>query len=196
MCKGQIIKIMKNILYFLLVLTVCSCSKKNEEISPDSIYNVSTQWEQQDGQKISFADLQGKVLVTAMIFTSCKTACPRLTAEMRTISQKVGKVDPDDIRYMLISIDPETDTPEVMKAYLKTNRFDGEEWIFIRSNEEDTRELANVMAVKYKQISPIEFSHSNIISVYSKAGKLAFQKEGLNVDTEGTVKEIKKQLEL
>ncbi len=177
-------------------MATLSCSKKNEEISPDSIYNVSSKWEKQDGKTITFSDMKGKVLVTAMIFTSCKTACPRLTAEMRTISQKVGKTNPEDIQYVLISIDPKTDTPQVMKAYLDTNKFDEKQWTFIRSNEDDTRELANVMAVKYKEISPIEFSHSNIISVYSKKGTLAYQKEGLDSGDDDLVKEIKKQIEL
>ncbi|MBB6329689.1 protein SCO1/2 [Chryseobacterium sediminis] len=187
---------MKNITLMLLALMMISCSKKNEEISPDSIYNVQTNWEKQDGENITFSDLKGKVLVTAMIFTSCKTACPKLTAEMRTIAQKVGKVDPKDIQYVLISIDPENDTPKVMKRYLYVNRFDEKEWTFIRGNEEDTRELANIMAVKYKQISPIEFSHSNIITVYSKKGTLAFQKEGLDSNYEAIVNEIKKQIQL
>lgn len=170
--------------------------QKNEEISSDSIYNVSSKWEKQDGKTITFSDMKGKVLVTAMIFTSCKTACPRLTAEMRTISQKVGKTNPEDIQYVLISIDPKNDTPQVMKAYLDTNKFDEKQWTFIRSNEDDTRELANVIAVKYKEISPIEFSHSNIISVYSKKGTLAYQKEGLDSGDDDLVKEIKKQIEL
>lgn len=187
---------MKNLLYILLAMATLSCSKKNEEISPDSIYNVSSKWEKQDGKTITFSDMKGKVLVTVMIFTSCKTACPRLTAEMRTISQKVGKTNPEDIQYVLISIDPKTDTPQVMKAYLDTNKFDEKQWTFIRSNEDDTRELANVMAVKYKEISPIEFSHSNIISVYSKKGTLAYQKEGLDSGDDDLVKEIKKQIEL
>ena len=109
---------------------------------------------------------------------------------------KVGKTNPEDIQYVLISIDPKNDTPQVMKAYLDTNKFDEKQWTFIRSNEDDTRELANVMAVKYKEISPIEFSHSNIISVYSKKGTLAYQKEGLDSGDDDLVKEIKKQIEL
>lgn len=184
------------LLYFLLAMMVFSCSKKSEPIPADSIYNVDSKWEKQDGNQISLSEFQGKVVVTAMIFTSCKTACPRLTAEMRNISQKVGKVNSENIQYVLISIDPETDTPETMKAYLKTNNFDDKEWTFIRSSEEDTRELANIMAVKYKEISPIEFSHSNIISVYSKNGTLAYQKEGLDENTETIATEIKKQIEL
>ena len=187
---------MKELLYFLIALILFSCSQKVEPLKPDSIFNVNSEWEKQDGSKISLTDFKGKVIVTAMIFTSCKTACPRLTSEMRNISKKVGKVDPDEIQYVLISIDPETDTPEVMKAYLKTNQFDEKEWTFIRSSEEDTRELANIMAIKYKEISPMEFSHSNIISVYAKDGTLAFQKEGLDENIEVTANEIRKQIEL
>lgn len=187
---------MKELLYFLIAFILFSCGKKIEPLRPDSIYNLDSDWERQDGKKISLSQLKGKVLVTAMIFTSCKTACPRLTSEMRNISRQVGKADPDEIQYLLISIDPETDTPEVMTAYLRSNHFDEKEWSFIRSNEDDTRELANVMAVKYKEITPIEFSHSNIISVYSKKGTLVFQKEGLDENTETIVKEIKNQIEL
>lgn len=186
----------KTALCLLLVMVMGSCSRKDERVSPDSIYNVSSKWEQQDGRQIYFSDLKGKVLVTAMIFTSCKTACPQLTAEMKKISQQVGRVNSDDIQYVLISIDPEHDTPDVMTSYLAQSGFGGSEWIFIRSSEADTRELANIMAVKYKEITPVEFSHSNIISVYSKNGLLAFQKEGLNVDNTAIVAEIKKQIEL
>lgn len=187
---------MKKLFYLLTALVLFSCSKNPEPLKPDSIYNVDSEWENQNGEKLSLINFKGKVVVTAMIFTSCKTACPKLTAEMRNISRKVGKVNPDEIQYVLISIDPETDTPEVMKAYLKTNQFDEKEWTFIRSNENDTRELANVMAIKYKEISPIEFSHSNIITVYAKDGTMAFQKEGLDENIEVTAEEIKKQIEL
>lgn len=61
-------------------------------------------------------------------------------------------------------------------------------------SEEDTRELANVLAVKYKKITPMDFSHSNIISVFSKSGVLAYQKEGLNIDINTTVDKIKEQI--
>ena len=64
----------------------------------------------------------------------------------------------------------------------------------MRSNEEQTREFAAVLAVNYKQISPVDFSHSNIISVFNKKGELVSQQEGLGIDYEKTVTEVKKQL--
>ena len=68
------------------------------------------------------------------------------------------------------------------------------QWLFLRSSEDNTREFANSLAMKYKQISPIDFSHSNIISVFSKEGILVHQKEGLAIDIDETVDAIKKQL--
>ncbi|RQP10736.1 MAG: SCO family protein, partial [Chryseobacterium sp.] len=58
----------------------------------------------------------------------------------------------------------------------------------------DTQQLANVLAVKYKQISPMDFSHSNIISVFNRGGVLQYQKEGSGIDISSAVAETKKAL--
>jgi len=44
-----------------------------------------------------------------------------------------------------------------------------------------------VLAVNYKQISPIDFSHSNIISVFNPKGELIYQQEGLGVNNDKTI---------
>ncbi len=187
---------MKNIILILLAcLSMTACKKEEISLSADSVYNLPSKWENQDGNKMHLADLKGKTVVMVMIYTSCKTACPRLTIKMREIENKIGSYDPNDIRFVLVSIDPEVDTPKKMKEYLANNKFGGQQWLFLRSDEEHTRELANALAVKYKQITPVEFSHSNIITVFSKNGEMAFQKEGLDIDVDATVSEIKKQLD-
>ena len=47
-----------------------------------------------------------------------------------------------------------------------------------------------MLAVNYKKISPIDFSHSNIISVFDENGVLVHQREGLGVDNTETVAAI------
>ncbi|ELR70766.1 hypothetical protein C900_03374 [Fulvivirga imtechensis AK7] len=134
--------------------------------------------------------MQGNVLVMVMIYTSCQAACPRLVADMRNIESKVkGKVSAD-IRYILVSIDPETDTPARLKSFSKENLMNGDQWLFLRGTEENTREFANVLAVKYKKISPMDFSHSNIISVFNQQGELVHQQEGLGVDNKEIIEAI------
>jgi protein SCO1/2 len=56
------------------------------------------------------------------------------------------------------------------------------------------QEFANVLSVKYKQISPMDFSHSNIISVFNTKGELIHQQEGLSVNNKETIKSIIKEI--
>lgn len=180
------------------VTTTTVTTQGNDTAFSDlSIYNLPEVWTTQNGDDIALKELKGNVLVVVMIYTSCKTACPILIKDMREIRKQVDTQIPKTakgVKYLLVSIDPETDTPEHLKAFAKENNMDDDQWLFLRSNEEQTREFAAVLAVNYKQISPVDFSHSNIISVFNKKGELVSQQEGLGIDYEKTVTEVKKQL--
>jgi len=157
------------------------------EISSESIFNLASKWKTQNNKTIELKDLKGDVLVLVMIYTSCKAACPRLVADMRNIHQKVNN---SSVKYVFVSIDPETDTPERLKEFAIKNKMDSDQWIFLQGTVDDVREFSNVLSVKYKKISPLDFSHSNIISVFDKDGVLYHQQEGLGVDNKITVSKI------
>jgi protein SCO1/2 len=99
-------------------------------------------------------------------------------------------VNNPEVKYVMVSIDPKIDTPERLKEFAIENQMDNEQWIFLQGSVDDVREFSNVLAVKYKKISPLDFSHSNIISVFDKGGVLYHQQEGLGVDNKNTVKKI------
>lgn len=157
-------------------------------ISDNSIFNLRSEWKTQNNETIHLTDLKGKVMVLVMIYTSCEAACPRLVADMRNI---YTKVDNPDVDYVLVSIDPEKDTPEKLKAYAKEEHLDGDQWILLQGGLDDVREFSNVLSMKYKKISPIDFSHTNIISVFDKNGVLHYQQEGLGVSNDKLVEEVK-----
>lgn len=201
---------MKNLIYLLsltLLFSACNNAEKREkkeqqqiaevkmtakeqEVPELSIYNLPSTWTTQDNENIELKDLRGNVLVMVMIYTSCKAACPRLVADMRNIEKQVPEEDLDKVKFILVSIDPETDTPQRLKEFSKENKMEDEQWMFLRGTPEDTREFAAVLAVSYKQISPIDFSHSNIISVFDEEGVLVNQQEGLGVDNAETIAAI------
>jgi len=156
-------------------------------ISDESIFNLTSKWDTQNNETIELKDLKGNVLVMVMIYTTCQAACPRLVADMRSINKKVNN---GKVKYVLVSIDPETDTPERLKEFAIENEMDTDQWVFLQGTVDDVREFSNVLAVKYKQISPLDFSHSNIISVFDRGGVLHHQQEGLGVDNEETVAKI------
>ena len=173
----------------LQVLELAAKTSTNN-ISETSIFNLTSTWNTEEGTSTQLKELKGKTLVMVMIYTSCKAACPRLVADMRNIERQIPKENLDNVQYVLISIDPETDTPERLKTFAIENKMDGEQWTFLQGSVNGVREFANVLAVKYKEISPIDFSHSNIISVFNPEGELVHQQEGLGVDNEETVSKI------
>lgn len=170
--------------------TTNSAVETTEEFDEMSIFQLPSTWKTQNNETVEFKDFQGEVLVMVMIYTSCKAACPRLVADMRNIEAKVKPEATQPVKYILVSIDPETDTPEKLKAFAIENQMDTEQWVFLQGSNENTREFANILAVKYKEISPLDFSHSNIISVFNQQGVLVHQQEGLGVDNEITVNKI------
>lgn len=162
----------------------------SNEISEESIFNLTTKWNTQEGKTITLKELKGKTLVMVMIYTTCKAACPRLTADMRNIFNKIPENLKEDVQYVLVSIDPKNDTPKRLKEFAKENFIDNEHWTLLQGTESGVREFSNVLSVKYKQISPLDFSHSNIISVFNPQGELVHQQEGLGVDNEETITKI------
>jgi protein SCO1/2 len=84
----------------------------------------------QNNKPVRFADFAGSVLVTNFIFTSCPETCPMLTKQMAKIQSRLMGVGPA-IRLLSISVDPETDTPEVLKTYAEKYRVDHKIWQFL-----------------------------------------------------------------
>jgi protein SCO1/2 len=200
---------MKNIIIILLLfplLLSIGCNNRpletnaelkspviTEDLSDLSVYHLPSHWTNQDNEDMELVDMRGNIVVMVMIYTSCQAACPRLVADMRHIEKSVSSKNKNKIKYVLVSIDPEVDTPERLKEFAKENQMDGDPWLFLRSDEESTREFAAILAVSYKRISPMDFSHSNIISVFNEQGDLVFQQQGLGVDYSTTITKIEEE---
>lgn len=184
---------MKNlILSLVFLLFAMSCTKKEVEHLPsNSIYNLTSTWQNQDAKEIQFKDFIGKNMIVVMIYTSCNTACPILVADMQKIKSKIPKDLLKETNLVLVSIDPEVDTPEKLKEFAKTNSMSGEPWVFLRGNKDSTNEFANVLSMKFKKVSPIDFSHSNIISIFNKKGEMVAQAEGAGINAEKVVEDLK-----
>lgn len=69
----------------------------------------------QDGKPFDLERARGHVWVANFMFTSCPTVCPALTQKMAGLQKKLA--DQPDVRLVSITVDPEFDTPEVLKAY-------------------------------------------------------------------------------
>lgn len=91
-----------------------------------------------EGKKVRFFDdlVEGKVVVINFIFTSCRKACPLETARLRKVQDILGDRVGKDVFMYSISIDPETDTPEVLAEYVERFRI-GPGWQFLTGNRDE-----------------------------------------------------------
>ncbi|POF41162.1 electron transporter SenC [Pseudomonas laurylsulfativorans] len=105
-------------------------------------YFPNTELVNQDGQKMRFFDdmIKDKVVAINFIFTSCTDSCPLETARLLQVQKVLGDRVGKDVFLYSISIDPETDTPEVLKKYTEKFRI-GPGWQFLTGNKDDITAL-------------------------------------------------------
>lgn len=88
---------------------------------------------------VTLADLKGKVWVADLFYSTCPGPCPLLSSRLSEVQKAIG--DDDRVRLVSISIDPEKDTPAVLRQYAE--RFEaGERWLFLTGTKTAIRELA------------------------------------------------------
>lgn len=92
----------------------------------------------QDGKKVHFYDdlIKGKIVAIDLIYTTCHYACPLETARLAQVQKKLGDRVGKDIFFYSISIDPEHDTPEALKAYMEKFHI-GPGWTFLTGKKDD-----------------------------------------------------------
>jgi protein SCO1/2 len=98
------------------------------------------------GRPFTGDDLRGKVSVVDFIFTSCPTICPLLSSELSEIADRYE--EDGDVQLVSISVDPEHDTPEVLRAYGASYGADPERWRFVTG---DAREISRVVVQGFHQ---------------------------------------------
>jgi protein SCO1/2 len=92
----------------------------------------------QDGTKVHFYDdlIRGKIVVIDLIYTHCVDACPLETARLAQVQKMLGDRVGKDIFFYSITIDPNRDTPDVLKAYAEKYHV-GVGWTFLTGSKAD-----------------------------------------------------------
>lgn len=170
----------------------CSSEMGSEEANENSVYLLDENWKTESNKTINWADLKGTPRVMAMIFTNCTYACPVIVNDMKKVEAGLSKKDLNKVKFLLVSIDPERDTPETMTKFAKNMHLDLNRWQLLTSNDNNVSELAAVLGFKYKQEKDKSFSHSNIITVLNSEGEIAHQHFGLNQNIDDVIEAVQK----
>lgn len=151
-----------------------------------SLYQLENSWQTHSGKTIKLAEFSGKPVLLAMVYASCKNACPRIIADMQRIQADVSKAHPNLANFVLVSIDPEVDTPARLAQLAQKSHLNAQ-WQLLRGDSNSVMELAALLGVQYRKISDKDYAHSNLITVLNAKGEIVHRQEGLGVDPAQTV---------
>ena len=100
---------------------------------------------------------------------------------MQSIEAAIPLKDLGNYHFLLVSIDPERDTPARLKEYAEGKNLDQKRWTLLTGSETDIAELAQAIGFKYRHNRQGTFTHSNLITFINSQGCIINQTEGLNV---------------
>src|SRR5699024_10087674 len=111
---------MKKLLFLMLSVSfiITACSKSDVEVMSrygNTIEEFSVT--DQNNETFTEKDMEDKVWLVDFIFTNCATVCPPMTMNMTSVVNKLNEDGVTDFGVMSFSVDPETDSPEVLTEY-------------------------------------------------------------------------------
>lgn len=150
----------------------------------------------QDGQATTLADLTNHVWVADIIFTRCAGPCPHMTAQMKSVQDRLAS-DPN-ARLVTLTTDPDYDSPEILKRYGQHFDADFTRWTFLTGTKTEVAGLAaGSLKLGSTPVAPADqkssadlFIHTTIFVLVDKHARLRgiFETGGEDVDWENTTR--------
>jgi protein SCO1/2 len=154
-----------------------ACSEKKQSFAAIDVtgadYARDFSLTDHNGQTRTIPDFSGKVVVMFFGFTQCPDVCPTSMAELAEVKKLLGK-DGDRLQGLFITVDPQRDTPEVLKAYM--SNFDPS-FLALYTTPDKLVALAKDYKVYFKKVdgqTPTSYTmdHSAGSYIYDTQGKL------------------------
>ena len=136
----------------------------------------------QDGSQVALTDLRGKVVAVTFIYTLCTNTCPVLTPMMSFVQDQLSADFGTKIAFVSITVDPERDTPQVLKEYAQAFGANLGGWFFLTGPPDviqDVRRRYGVFALKSANG---DVDHTFLTSIIDRRGILRVQYLGVRFD--------------
>ena len=148
----------------------------------------------QDGKKVTEQDVTGKVFVAEYFFTTCKSICPILNANMKIVYERYK--NEKDFLILSHTSDPATDSAATLKKYADSMNVDTDKWIFLTGTKDSLyRQARHSYKIDDPNNNPldneVDFLHSQFFSLVDKKGNVRNIYEGNErKDVERMINEI------
>lgn len=165
------------------------------ELPSSSLYRLKLALTDQAGKRHTLDRYQGSPVLITMFYATCPAACPLLIHDLQAIEQKL----PPDIRaktrILMVSMDPERDSPAALTALATKHGMDLKRWTLSAGPDEQVRELAAVLGIKYRRLSDGNFNHTSLITLLGPQGEPLERIEGAMQPSDALIVRLKSLLQ-
>lgn len=131
---------------FIFTIFFFSCGDNFEVI--EELKNSDYQLLDSDSNNVIFPKyLEGKITIAGYIFTNCPDICPLTTNNMRLIQEQLNSDNLNDVQFVSISFDPETDKPSVLKKFAEIRDLNLTNWKFLTGSKSTIDNLMSKVGV-------------------------------------------------
>lgn len=135
-----------------------------------SVYDLGATWRDQTGTARPLASLRGRPRLLSLVYTNCTSICPMTVAAMQEVEAKVG----GRAGYVLVSLDPERDSPARLAEYARAHQL-SDRWTLFSGAEDDVRALAALLHVQYRRVNANEIDHTTTLTILDADGRIVAQ---------------------
>ena len=189
---------MRYLIISALLITICSisCTEKLpvEGSFPDTVLT------DHNGSEFKFSELKGKVVFVSYIFTNCPDICHIIGNKINILKSKLNnKGYEDKVAFVSISVDPQNDTPEVLKKHAQHMNFDLKNWYFVTGSIGSVYKLISVAGIfpmreELKNGDGYTIIHRDRVSLVDKNGQIRKHYKGTTFDYDEVTKDIESLL--
>ncbi|MEY8847266.1 SCO family protein [Psychroserpens sp. XS_ASV72] len=164
--------------FLIAIISLSLGCKSSEEQLPILSYTINNSgdkeyytisyeegvFKNQLGQDFTTQNIQGKIVLANFFFTRCPSICPPMRNALIDIAKNVLETE----NFLLIShtIDPKSDTAEVLKAYAEATGVSNNQWQFLRASEEQTKAQAKQFMTNFRPNEDgTDFYHSSYVAL-------------------------------
>ena len=160
------------------------------KIGPAPEFTLTTQ----DGGSLSLRDLRGKVVAVTFFYASCADTCPLLTAKMATLQAKLGPEFGSRVFFASVTVDPERDTPEVLRRYAHAHEANLDGWAFLTGTPAEIQDVERRYGVYARRNPGGDVDHTFLTSLIDREGILRVQYLGVRFNPDELLGDLRSLL--
>ena len=153
-----------------LAATLLASACTSQRAAPTHDFTLTDQ----TGQRFELASLRGRVVLVFFGYSNCPDVCPTTLSKLTTVAERLGE-QRDAMKVVYVTVDPERDTPEVLRADLANFALDA---VGLTGTREEVDRAVQLFGAKYEIVPTPEsaarytVSHSTTLYVLDQQGQL------------------------